>query len=123
LDNHNKTSRHLRKSNNYKIADFVECEEWDCPSNTFEVIKGHNVLETHFHALIYKPGLLGTVEIEQMKKVMKDLGFEGDLDVEYVTHKQLNKILKKRYHNLKSQQKIVDEAEAEFLATIQERDA
>lgn len=118
MSNRSKINRHIRKSNNYKIADFVLCEDWECPSNTVE----HGALLDHYHALIYKPGLLESVEIERMKNVMKELGFEGDLDVEYVTQQELNHILKKRYLNQKEQQKIIDQSDAEFMATIQERE-
>lgn len=118
MTHHNKSKRQLSKSLNFKILDFVQCEEWDCPSNTFQ----DGIREEHSHALIYKQGALDSSEISKMKEIMTNLGYEGDFSVGYTSGKELKKILKKRDHNLKMQQKIIDQTDAEFMATIQERE-
>ena len=91
LENHSKPVRHRNKPANYKLVEFGVCTVTDCPNNEYEA----GTLKEHFHALMYKKGRLPSEETEFMKYALNQLGYVGELVVEYVTYSQLQARLKK----------------------------
>lgn len=91
MENHSKALRRINKPENYKLVDFGACKATDCPDNEYEA----GTLKEHFHALMYKKGRLASDETEFMKYALNQLGYVGELVVEYVTYAQLQGRLKR----------------------------
>lgn len=120
----NKTIRQIGNSKApFKLVDLGECRDKTCPD--------FNQDEFHSHALMYVTGSVQPEVADMMKETIHALGFVGDLDVECMSVKKFQYHMKKieaiqkherRKERYNQRYKDSLEADAEFMATIQERD-
>lgn len=81
---HRHNSRNQRvPDDSLKILNLGVCLDRSCPH--FD----HNA--DHYHGLAYTKGLSNIETVAKAEKILRSIGFEGELEVEYISTEEFNK--------------------------------